>query len=264
MYDLRDTTFLIPVRIDNDDRLRNLLLLIKYLVKHLATNICILECANRQKFDPSLVGNKIKYKFVKDIKPYFKVTSARNTLTRLAETPYVGIWDVDLVIPVLQIVKAIDILRSKQFHVVYPYDGRMYDTPPHHISVFSQTLDTSVLSKFKSEESLMFGNCSVGGGFFAEKESYCAVGMENENIQMWGADDSERYRRFRILGLKVTRLDGIAFHLNHPRRIAHPNASFFFKSLVKSKEELLKVSNMTQNELLDYIRQGNVPVKQMM
>ena len=43
------------------------------------------------------------------------------------------------------------------------------------------------------------------------------VGMENENFYGWGPEDWERYDRWKNLGYRVRMIDGVLFHLTHPR-----------------------------------------------
>ena len=99
----------------------------------------------------------------------------------------------------------------------------------------------------------MFGNVSVGGGVFLNKTRYVNAGMENVNIKMWGADDSERYQRFKNLGLRISRSPSPAFHLNHDRLPACPDIGRFRNAIISSKIELLKISNMNKFDLENYI-----------
>ncbi len=55
--DLKDVTFIIPVRIDSIERLENLQLVTNYLLENFQTHILIVEAADRnnQSFPSSLI-----------------------------------------------------------------------------------------------------------------------------------------------------------------------------------------------------------------
>lgn len=41
--------------------------------------------------------------------------------------------------------------------------------------------------------------------------------MENENFYGWGPEDWERIERWKNLGYRIKTIDGVLFHLIHPR-----------------------------------------------
>ena len=49
--DLKNTTFIIPLRIDTGDRLRNVILSTAYLLNHFDTNVMIKEVDSEHRFE---------------------------------------------------------------------------------------------------------------------------------------------------------------------------------------------------------------------
>jgi hypothetical protein len=126
--DLSDMTFQIPVRLDSIVRLENLILTVESLLKNFDTNITVLETANYQNgFIRKMLGNRIEYYFLEDTNAVFYRTKFLNVMTFRSHTPFVGIWDADVIVPKAQIIDSIEKLRQG-FEIVYPYDGHFYDT----------------------------------------------------------------------------------------------------------------------------------------
>ena len=65
--DLKDVTFMIPVRIDSIIRLENLISVVQYLSRHFDCRIMILEAdAYNNGIIKKLLGPKIEYHFIED------------------------------------------------------------------------------------------------------------------------------------------------------------------------------------------------------
>lgn len=158
-YNLADTTFLIPIRVDCNTRLRNIKLLTTYLLQNFVTNIIILERDKKQCINNSIKDKRIEYHYLKDKKKYLYITQSRNILTGLSKTPIIAIWDADFVVPTDQIIIAVNYIRNNKFQVVYPYNGMMYNTDIIQVSLFEKTLNTLFFSKLILQERLMHGNC---------------------------------------------------------------------------------------------------------
>lgn len=92
----------------------------------------------------------------------------------------------------------------------------------------------------------------VGGGFFAQKESYIEAGMENEKFYGWGREDGERINRWKKLGYRYERINGPLFHLTHERgvnsRFHSPN-----QDNIKSSE-IFRFYGMSRQEMIHEIK----------
>jgi predicted glycosyltransferase involved in capsule biosynthesis len=58
----------------------------------------------------------------------------------------------------------------------------------------------------------MYGYCSKGGAFLADRNKYLEAGGENENFLGWGPEDFERVKRMEILHQTVHFAKGPLFH----------------------------------------------------
>ena len=126
--DINDITFQIPIRIDSIVRLENLIMSVQSLLRSFDTHITILEASNYPNgILQKMFGNKVEYLFLEDKDPVFYRTKYLNIMTRRSQTPYIGIWDADVIIPKKQILDSIEKLRQG-IEIAYPYDGHFYDT----------------------------------------------------------------------------------------------------------------------------------------
>ena len=215
--DLRDITFVIPVRLDSVVRLENLIFSVQSLIKHFNTQIMVLEAASYSNgVIKKMLGKKIEYMFLEDKDSVFYKTKYLNIMTRKTATPFMGIWDADIIIPKEQIMDSIEKLRHS-FDVALPYDGRCYDTSFVIRELYTQNKSIQFLVRNKEKMSLIYGDKVVGGAVFVNKEEYIKAGMVSEKFYGWGPEDFELYERLKILDLKIHRSEGPLFHLTHSR-----------------------------------------------
>lgn len=214
--DLSDVTFLVPLRIDSPERKENADTLIKYTFLHFNTSFIVLEADATRKFYPDLEPEGFRYVFIEDANEVFHRTKWINRLISMAATPYVGVWDADAIAPPEQVVDAINILRKGDAVMSFPYDGRFYSCDRVSCDLFKRLLNIEILLKRVPVLKLMHGYHSVGGAFIVNKERYLDADGENENFYGWGPEDTERVKRFEILGLPIYYSPGVLFHLWHP------------------------------------------------
>ena len=216
--DFSDLTVLLPVRIDSMIRVENLLTVIKYLQKYFVVDIKVLEASG---FDSqilrSLLPNSVDYTYVKDDDPVFYRTRYINQMAQTVKTDYLAVWDADVVFPLKQIAHAMESLRSDDTDFVYPYAGLFFDTSPLIRQMFIEAQEIEILEKLYRYMSLPYGTDMRGGAFLANREAYIKAGMENENFYGWGPEDWERIERWKNLGYRIKTIDGVLFHLTHPR-----------------------------------------------
>ena len=250
--DLRDLTFLIPVRIDSVERLENLLVVTNYLLENHHTHICILEAFSRNTgILKKLLHPDIEHRFVEDEHPIFHRTHYLNELTKRANTPYIAIWDSDVLVFPEQLVRSVEHLRGKKSPFVFPYDGRFMDTTQPVRDMYCKTKNREVLKENMSKMYPFFGWGACGGGFLADREVYCRAGMENENFFGWGIEDGERVKRWQILDLEYDRISGPMFHLTHPRGINSKFASD--QQQTRSMQEYIRICRLSADEMKAYV-----------
>jgi hypothetical protein len=218
IINLTDVTFVMPVRFDSVVRLENALAVITHLHKYFDTNIFVLE-GSSQNFSVfrSLVKNKVKYFFIEDNDIIFHKTKYINILAEKVKTPFISIWDADVIADKNQIFESVSILRGNEADVSYPYDGRFLDTSDIIRALFLAKKNIAVLHEHIYYTHLIYGNNMVGGAIIMNYEKYMQSGMDNEDFYGWGNEDYERQFRFDALGYRTHRSKGPVYHLSHPR-----------------------------------------------
>lgn len=246
---LTDITFIIPVRIDTLARLENLLTVTNFILSHCDTNILVIES---DKWDRGVLRKSlhpvVRYYFEKDDMAIFHRTRYINAMTQITDTPYIAVWDADVIVPVDQLDIAMKSLRNNEVDLIFPYNGRFLDTGEACREEYLLINDMSVLEKAQNNMKLPFGLSACGGGFLVNKQSYQAAGMENTNFLGWGIEDGERVKRLEILGYKVSRVNlGPMYHFTHPRGM---NSLFRSEDArKKALKEYLRICNMSKAEL---------------
>jgi len=248
--DLKDVTFVIPIKIDSTERKENLHLICDYLLWHFDTNILIGEHCARPLLDPVLFeGSGIKCIFIQSASELFHKTRVLNILVKAAETPYVCIYDADVLMRREQYMDAVDDLRKNKADVIYPFNGSFLDIDRLYVEqIRNSNMSLYMLS---DKNFCILSNNSPGGAFFIKKESWDSVGGGNENFRSWGWEDNEFFYRFQRLGLRLKRSPGVIYHVSHPRGI---NSSPGTPHSIKNKEEYDKVLAMTEEDLRSYIQ----------
>lgn len=215
--DLTDFSFLFPIRIDSKYRKENINTSVKYILEQFKTNIIVLEGDTSRKYYSNHLYKNISYEFLKDKSEFFHKTRYINRLIEIAKTPFIAVWDADVIVPAEQVLKSVEDIRSGKKIFSIPYDGRVYKCDELLSNIFKQTQRIEILKKLMPALPLMYGYHSPGGAFMADREKYIKTGGENLNFKSWGPEDSERIKRFEILNIPVHRSEGPLFHLWHPR-----------------------------------------------
>ena len=218
--DLKDVTFIIPLRIDTIKRLENTLVIVDFLLENFATQVNILEASGRDTgILRRLLPDEVNYCFKEDFDNVFHRTRYINELANSCETPFISLWDTDVIVPIRQIEETMKLLRDEEASFVTPYRSRFLDTSPILRDLYIGTRDIGLLEKHQGKMEKMYTPNPVGGVFFAHSKSYKDSGMENERFYGWGREDGDRVNRWRILSYKHMHVDGPLFHLTHERGV---------------------------------------------
>lgn len=247
--DLTDVSILIPVRIDSPERLENLHLILEFIKSNFNTTIMVLEADKEELVNNLLIDRKI---FVEDFDPVFHHTRYRNQMTKESKTPFLAIWDTDILAESKQIEDSIERLRTGQADMVFPYSGTVCNVPEPIRQLYISNKNLDILFHNIEKSKSMYGHFSVGGAFLVNKKAYIEAGMENEQFYGWGPEDIERVKRWEILGYKIERIEGPLFHLHHPR-----NSNSWFGSQeieIKNRKELINICKKNTNELKQYLQ----------
>lgn len=232
--DLLDVTFVIPYFRDSVEREENLKCIIRFLNQHFQTTILIMEVGTvRTKFDFHNYRFD-SHHFNKIHDGVFHRTKVINEGIKLAKTPYIGIYDTDVVFEPGNILKAVQTLRDGAT-LAYPYDGPFVN------------IERSYIKDGVIKERASFVVNSVGGACFLNKEDYKKCGYENEHYISHCPDDVDRFHRVKTLGYRIERVKGKCYHIEHPimansigNKFTEHNNNEYMNITSLSKEDLEK------------------------
>ena len=242
---LSDVSFVIPVRIDSQERSRNLDLVIDFIMRHFDSQVMVLEADRKRLYFPKNTGKLLQYHFVEDHSQVFYHTRYLNCLYRMVDTPIIALMDTDFIVHPRQIRETAEQVRQGKTVMGIPYDGYAYNTTEELVEKYQKTQDLKIFEDAKPNLYPMYGKLSVGGSFLADSAKYLKAGGENEFFTDWGPEDIERVKRIEILyhPLPIYRAAGCYYHLCHPRN----NSGYKNKQTkINFQQELLKICGMRQ------------------
>lgn len=225
MIDLSEATFIIPIRIESPDRLRNVITTTAFLLENFKTNIIIKEVDATSVFEKdalpilkSITNTEINVKHIFEYseEPLFHRQRVLNEMIVEADTEIVVNYDCDAILPIESYEQAYDMIMDREADVVYPYGrGRFqYRVKPSDtvVSDFLEDYDYAILKSNSQMHDSDFGWVQ-----FFRREVYIEGGMENENFKAYAPEDKERFYRYNTLGYSVGRINSDIYHLEHAR-----------------------------------------------
>lgn len=225
MKNLKDCTFIIPVKIEHQDRYNNARSVLGFLNYHFQTNVIIYEVSedgeSRLNFLDDLKNLDISHSISSLLpsKPFHR-TRYLNIMLDKVKTPVVVNYDIDVFLPPQSYLTCRDRIVNGEVDVYYPYSfgASQYQVLPS-VDRTRFNLDFSIQSilpymgsygirKYYSE----YGHC-----IFFNTDVYREFGGENEEFISYGPEDKERGIRFKAFTDKVEWLDDVVFHFEHHR-----------------------------------------------
>lgn len=226
MVDLSNATFIIPLRIESEDRMRNIITLLCFLFENFDTNVIIKEVDTEPVFEQNVlpqvkefVGRDINltHIFEKSDDSVFYRMHILNEMLAMVKTDVVINYDCDVLMPIQTYVNAYEAILNGTSDVVYPYGNGNFQKQVH--------VNDEIVSDFLNNEfdfSILDNNSQVSSSDFGwvqffNRSVYFEGGMENENFRGSSPEDKERFFRFTTLGYNVGRIDNWIYHLEHSR-----------------------------------------------
>tara|TARA_A100001201_G_scaffold16691_1_gene19667 strand:+ start:546 stop:1355 length:810 start_codon:yes stop_codon:yes gene_type:complete len=222
---MMDLTFLIPTRIETEDRLRNIISSVSYLLRHVPAKVIVKEVSGRNTFRfralPEIKKyadtENLTYLFEENNDPLFCKSKVLNDLIVESDTKVVANYDADCILPISSYKEAYDLIDKGHADVVYPYQIGIYQwCADYNMNIFSEFVKswsgTSVLDKNKR-----LSNSTIGWSQFIDRQKYIDSYMMNENFVSWGCEDDEFYFRMSTLGNRIARVNNYVYHLEHAR-----------------------------------------------
>ena len=279
-FDLTKTTFIIPLRIETEDRMRNIVTTLIYLTRNFNTKIIVKEVDKEsiyerevlplleQALEPDMLAC-IHHIFEQSDEFTFHRTKILNDMLWMVDTPVVANYDSDIILPLESYINATNMISkgwvhpdaegSKPVKVIYPYGYGDYQFQCH---VGDNEVTNFINSGFNFEYfngHMRQWDAKYGFCQFFDTEEYKKLGGENENFVAYGYEDDERHFRFNLLS-SVGRIHEYVYHLEHGRTknswfnnpYCEDNKKLWETLKVKGKESLTKYY-----EEIDYIKERN-------
>jgi len=279
--DLKNTTFIIPLRVDTGDRLRNVVLSTAFLLNKFDTNVIIKEVDSERRFEAYCLPIIKRLADTTNLKHIFEVetrtddsfhrTKILNDMVMESTTDVVVNYDTDILLPISSYTKAVEMLGG-EYDVVYPYrfgekgerkvklditirtpeDMANFENYPE-VRKFISSYDPDSFDKyFYYPHQQGEGWAEYGMVQFFNRQVYLDGFLENEGFVAYAPEDVERHHRWGVLGYNIGRVDNYAYHLEHERT---QNSWFHNPHMQKNNElwEQLKVLNKEQ--LTEYYKQ---------
>lgn len=246
--DLKDVTFTVPVHYDHSDRLENFMLSLSVLDKCFDTNFIVCEQGSHQFNDKLPLEN---FRYIQPDSHLFHRTAFLNWMAKISETSIVVNYDCDVLIPPMQIFEAVTKIRNGEADFVYPYDGRFARVPRvPWLRKIQNYMDIGFFSGIHFRGMEANATKSLGGCVICNKGKFFEAGGENENYISYGNEDVERNHRWRLLGYRVERIEGVLYHLDH---YISANSSTTHPNFIDNAKEWNKIRKMSPDELRNYV-----------
>ena len=219
-----DLTFLIPTRIETEDRLRNIISSVSYLLYHFPAKVIVKEVSAHPTFKHRAIPeikkysniNNLTYLYEETEDPLFCKSKVLNDLIIAADTKIVANYDADCILPLSAYSQSYTALNENKLDVVYPYQCGIYQwKATYNMEIYEEfvkTLSTNTLDKNRT-----LSNSTIGWTQFINRQKYIDSYMMNENFVSWGCEDDEFYFRMSTLGLRIGRTNNYVYHLEHSR-----------------------------------------------
>jgi len=258
-FDLSRATFIIPIRIESDDRLRNVITSVCYLLSNFDTNIIIKEVDKTPVFYEKAfhqikafcgdLGN-LSHVFQQSESPSFHRQKVLNDMIMMSTTEVVVNYDCDVILPIASYMQAYDRIISGKSDVVYPYGNGDFQL---QVSADDKVATDFLINDFDfnafKEVSKIY-DAKYGFVQFFNRDVYIEGGLENENFVAYAPEDVERHYRYTTLGYGVSRINDVIYHLEHSRT---PNSWFSNPFMHSNNVEWEKIQRMDKETLKEYI-----------
>lgn len=260
--DLKDTTFIIPLRIESVDRMRNVITSLCYLLSNFDTNIIVKEGDVKSIFREDVLPQVKEFLDVDEIPNLthvFEDTSASefhrtrylNEMTHMATTKVVVNYDCDIILSISSYIEAQEMIINGSSDVVYPYGfgnyAKMVKVDDDIVTEFlTEGFDIDLLERNSRVNNARFGFCQ-----FFDRQVYIDGGGENEEFIAYAPEDEERAFRFSELGYQVDRINSSVYHMEHVRT---PNSWYNNPHMQKNFALWERLQAMNKEQLIEYYK----------
>lgn len=264
--DLSNSTFIIPVRIESSDRVRNVITILCFLLETFNTNVIVKEVDSKPVFEEYVLPQvreyldgdikKLTHIFQQSDDPVFYRMHILNEMLALCNTDVIVNYDCDVLLKIPSYLKSYDMILNEGYDLVYPfgigdYQKQIFADDELVSEFLSNDFDFSILEQKQNYYMSQYGHVQ-----FFNRKSYINGGMENENFKGSSPEDKERFFRFTTLGYKVGRIDDYVYHLEHQRNNNSWPTSFYSNPYMGENIKLWEnIQQMNKIELQNYYSQ---------
>lgn len=261
MIDLKDTTFAITIRIDSEDRMRNITTVLCYLLENFDTNI-ILKEVDRESVCAEYVipqvsqftsTSNLHHIFEESHDPVFHKTKIINEMFRMADTPVVASYDCDILLPLHLYKESQDLILNDGVDVVYPFLKGNYNKQVKMTDKIATDFITNGFSFDLLDDHSYIYEWTAKWGFcqFYNKDSYFRGGGYNEQFKSYAPEDQEIYHRLNTLGFNIKRIGSYVYHMFHTR-----NTKTWFHNqnphTTENRALWARIQKMDRDEMIEF------------
>lgn len=224
---MKDTTFIIHFRQDCDDRVFNLKTVLKYLYE-IVDPYEIIIINDDLNLDPIMRWVEVKYPNIKILfcenNGEFKKSYCFNSAVLHTSSDILCFYDVDVLLPLDQLLHAEKLILNNLFDHVYPFSGVFVDVKRIFFDKFLPKFDFEILQAEVIDDTLGFfnGNINVisdnspGGCNLISKKAFNRIGGYDDRFVGWGFEDTDfRERSKKENSVKYLGGKCPIFHLEH-------------------------------------------------
>ena len=279
--DLKNTTFIIPLRVDTGDRLRNVVLSTAFLLNKFDTNVIIKEVDSERRFEAYCLPIIKRLADTTNLNHIFEMetrtddafhrTKILNDMVMEATTDVVVNYDTDILLPISSYVEAVDMLKGK-WDVVYPYrfgekgerkvkldftirtpeDMANFENYPEVKKFVSSYDPDSFANYFYYPHQQGEGWAEYGMVQFFNRQVYLDGFLENEGFIAYAPEDVERHHRWTLLEYNIGRVNNYAYHLEHERT---QNSWFHNPHMQRNNELWEHLRKLSKEQIIEYYQQ---------
>lgn len=224
---LKNSTFIIPLRIESEDRLRNIITVLCFILGLFDCKVIVKEVDTESIFEESALPqikdfldgdiSNLTHIFEKSNDKVFYRMRYLNEMIAMADTDIIVNYDCDVLMKPETYIESCRMISEDNYDVVYPYgfgtwQKQIFANDELVSQFLSNDFDFSILEKNHKENLSRYGHVQ-----FFDRKSYIEGGMENENFKGSSPEDVERHHRFITLEYNVGRLNHWIYHLEHSR-----------------------------------------------
>lgn len=255
--DIVEISIILPVRIDSDERKRNLGNCLRFINLNFPhSEIMVIENDKLTRLiDLQTEYKNVIFNFLFEDEPFNKTKSINFGILN-ANFPVVAIWDLDVIINPKAILEGLFLMKYKRWNVVLPHNAIFVNVKGETKEKLLKDFDVALIpfckqGKYNFKNKDLTSLAIPSGIVLINRKILLMEGGYNKKMISYAWDDIEILKRLNKLGyyyLIMGRYNII--HLDHPRGKDSVNNEF----TAINKTEFKRIIKMSRSKLEEYIR----------